>query len=91
MTYAYVALDATGRKRSGTVDASSQEAAMQTIQSDGRFVLEIGEEKRSAAKRESSASGRVSRGDLALFTRRLADLSAAGLPLDLVISVIAEQ
>src|ERR1022692_3723785 len=91
MTYAYVALDASGRKRSGTIDAASQEAAMQTIQSDGRFVLEIGEERRSAAKRESTQKGRVSRSDLALFTRRLADLSAAGLPLDRVISVIAEQ
>ena len=91
MTYAYVALDASGRKRSGTVDAASQEAAMQTIQSDGRFVLEIAEERASAAKREATQKGRVSRSDLALFTRRLADLSAAGLPLDRVISVISEQ
>lgn len=91
MTYAYVALDATGRKRSGTIDAASKEAAMQTIQSDGRFVLEINEERKAAAQREHAAKGRVSRADLALFTRRLADLSAAGLPLDRVISVISEQ
>lgn len=91
MTYAYVALDATGRKRSGTIDAASREAAMELIQHDGRFVLEIGEERRAAAKREAGTKGRVSRSDLALFTRRLGDLSAAGLPLDRVISVIAEQ
>ncbi|MHB8637282.1 MAG: type II secretion system F family protein [Fimbriimonadaceae bacterium] len=91
MTYAYVALDASGRKRTGTVDAASQDAAMQTIQNDGRFVLQIAEERRSAAKRESTRKGKVSRTDLALFSRRLADLSGAGLPLDRVISVIGEQ
>ncbi len=91
MTFAYVALDATGRKRSGTVDAASKDAAMTAIQAEGRFVLEIGEEKDSGAARSGNTNGKVSRADLALFTRRLSDLSAAGLPLDRVIAVIAEQ
>ena len=64
---------------------------MQLVTADGRYVLEIGEEKNAAKKEAHEKGGKVSRSDLALFTRRLADLSAAGLPLDRVISVIAEQ
>jgi len=70
---------------------------MASITSDGRFVLELREEKgRKAAAGDTAASsdkkkGKVSRADLALFTRRLADLSLAGLPLDRVLQVIAEQ
>src|SRR5579872_7514523 len=91
MTFAYVALDASGRKRSGTVEASTREAAMQAIQTEGRFVLEIGEDRHATPAESSGKKGRVSRSDLALFTRRLADLSSAGLPLDRVLAVIAEQ
>jgi type II secretory pathway component PulF len=92
MTYAYVALDASGRKRNGTVDAASKEAAMQLVAGEGRYVLEIGEESGSSASGGQPASkGRISRSELALFTRRLADLSSAGLPLDRVLAVIAEQ
>jgi type IV pilus assembly protein PilC len=98
-TYAYTALEPSGKRKTGFVDAPTREAAMATISADGRFVLEIAEEKgRSAASRTSTNSsdgpkrkGKVSRADLALFTRRLADLSSAGLPLDRVLQVVAEQ
>lgn len=61
--------------------------------SEGRFVLEIGEASRRQQAAEGS-SGRVkqpSKQDLALFTRRVADLASAGLPLDRVLQVVAEQ
>ncbi|CAN5578838.1 type II secretion system F family protein [soil metagenome] len=95
-TFAYSALDAAGKKKNGFVDALSKEAAISAIGAEGRFVTEIDEvragaqrvtEKGEAAKRK----GKVSRSDLALFTRRLADLSAAGLPLDRTLQVVAEQ
>jgi type II secretory pathway component PulF len=58
-------------------------------------VLEIREErgKKAASSRDPQhrRRGKVSRADLALFTRRMADLSAAGLPLDRVLQVVAEQ
>lgn len=92
MTYAYVALDPTGKKKSGFIDASDREAAIAAVTRDGKFIVEIHEQTGAAAKAAPSGSKkRVNRSDIALFTRRLADLSAAGLPLDRVLQVISEQ
>jgi type II secretory pathway component PulF len=96
-TFSYVALEPSGQKKTGFVDAASREAAIQTVSATGRFVLEIKEQggrpvTSSAANHETAKrKGKVSRSDLALFTRRLADLSEAGLPLDRVLQVVAEQ
>lgn len=92
-TFAYTALDASGARRTGAVEAESREAAVARLASEGRYVLEIAA---SAHRRQATAgtSGRgkqPSRQDLALFTRRLADLASAGLPLDRVLQVVAEQ
>ncbi|HVT14151.1 MAG TPA: type II secretion system F family protein [Fimbriimonadaceae bacterium] len=93
MTYAYVALEPSGKKRTGFVDASDQDAAIALVAKDGRYVVEIKEERRANAPTagQPGVRRRVNRSDLALFTRRLADLSAAGLPLDRVLQVISEQ
>lgn len=89
-TFAYTALDAAGRKKSGFVDADNRQTAIAKVASEGKFVVEIQEaEEKTAAK--AAVGGKISRSDLALFTRRLADLSAAGLPLDRVLKVISEQ
>jgi len=91
-TFAYTALEPSGKKKSGFVDAANQDAAIALVQADGRFVLDI-KEQRNAKKAAvpGQRRGKVSKSDLALFTRRMADLSAAGLPLDRVLKVVAEQ
>lgn len=95
-TFAYSAVDASGKKKSGIVEASTQQAAIATVLAEGRYVVDIQESDEKAIQRESSApkekkKARASRSDLALFTRRLADLASAGLPLDRVLQVMAEQ
>lgn len=93
-TFAYTALDASGARRTGAVDAETREAAVARLAAEGRFVLEIGEATRLQKTSPASSSGggkAPSRQDLALFTRRLADLASAGLPLDRVLQVVAEQ
>ena len=95
MTFAYTALDASGVRRSGAVDAETREAAVARLAAEGRFVLEINPAKSAGAAADVGigfGAGRPpSRQDLALFTRRLADLALAGLPLDRVLQVVAEQ
>jgi len=92
MTFAYVALDPSGKRKSGQIDAANKESAMEIIQAEGRFVLEIGQDTDQKSRTSTPSSGKkASRNDLALFTRRLADLSGAGLPLDRVLQVIADQ
>lgn len=93
MQFTYVVLEPNGKKRTGYIEAASKEAATQIVTADGKYLLEL-KEDRSVATAEDKAmrQGRkVTKGDLALFTRRLADLSAAGLPLDRTLQVIAEQ
>jgi type II secretory pathway component PulF len=87
-------MDATGAKRSGAIDAESRDAAIARLANEGRFVIDINEAKQpgSSTKTETTTNRRKpSKQDLALFTRRLADLSSAGLPLDRVLQVVAEQ
>ena len=81
-SFAYTAVEASGRRRNGIVDASDRDTAVAQLLSGGLFVVDIRPE--TGAKQIAQARpGRVSRSDIAIFTRRLADLSAAGLPLDL--------
>lgn len=94
MTYAYVALEPSGKKKTGFVDAADRDSAIALVTRDGKFVVEIKEQRSAQAAKgagQANARRRVSRADLALFSRRLADLSAAGLPLDRVLQVISEQ
>ena len=91
-TFAYVALDPTGRKRTGFIEANDQDQAIAKIAAEGRFVVEIKQEAaKPAAGASISRSNKVPKADIALFTRRMADLAEAGLPLDRVIQVVAEQ
>ncbi len=97
-TFSYVALEASGKKKTGYIDASSREAAEAAITAEGRFVLELKEQAARAGNvankshgGEAKRKGKASRSDIALFSRRMADLSEAGLPLDRVLQVVAEQ
>ena len=92
-TYAYTAVDTAGQRKNGVIDASNRDAAVAQLAADGRFVLEIRESDSSTSTSGSvdKKRKRPARQDLALFTRRLADLSLAGLPLDRVLHVVAEQ
>ncbi|MBS1718358.1 MAG: type II secretion system F family protein [Armatimonadetes bacterium] len=89
--FSYTVLEPSGRKQSGVVEASTREAAISQLTKDGRFALEVKEIGSTAAAGSHQARGRVSREDLALFTRRISDLAGAGLPLDRVLQVVGEQ
>lgn len=89
-TFAYTALDSAGKRNTGYVDAQDRDAAIANLMTQGRMVLEIKEEMRREEEKKATG-GRITRADIALFTRRMADLSAAGLPLDRVLQVVAEQ
>jgi type IV pilus assembly protein PilC len=92
-TFAYSAIDASGGRRTGSVDADSSEAAVARLAAEGRFVLEIvkADPSKGATDQVRINTRQPSSQDLALFTRRLADLASAGLPLDRVLRVVSEQ
>ena len=78
-TFAYTALDSVGKRNSGFVDAADKDAAIANLLNQGRMVLEIREETRKTLEKQAE-TGRISRGDVAFFTRRLADLPFTGPP-----------
>lgn len=90
-SFSYVALEPSGKRKSGIIDAADKDAAIAAVLADGKYVVEIKEQKASAPAASSFGRRKITRSDLALFTRRMADLAAAGLPLDRVLQVVAEQ
>lgn len=91
-SFSYVALEPSGRKKTGVIDAADKDQAVAQIVSEGRFVVDIKPVATRTSQPRASGSGkRITRSDIALFTRRLADLAAAGLPLDRALQVVAEQ
>jgi type II secretory pathway component PulF len=92
-TFSYTALDSGGAHRTGVIEAESSDLAIARLAGGGRYVLEIKEAAASGGTSGPTGGKRKapSRQELALFTRRLADLASAGLPLDRVLQVIGDQ
>lgn len=77
-TYAYQARDSHGKIIAGVQDALNEENALNSLMSRGLMVLTI-TQKSAASKRNKSTS--VKETDLVLFTRQLATMIDAGIPL----------
>ena len=77
-TYAYQARDNHGKILSGIQDALNEENAINSLMSRGLMVLTIAQ-KGAASKRKKFTS--VKETDLVLFTRQLATMIDAGIPL----------
>lgn len=65
---------------------------MAQVTASGLFVVDIKQQQAVKTVRSEHQSGkRPTKSDLAVFTRRMSDLASAGLPLDRVLTVVAEQ
>jgi len=88
ITYAYQARNPEGKTISGVADALNEENAINTLMARGLMVLSL-EEK---AVRPISRRGiKVNDSDLVLFTRQLATMVDAGLPLLTALTALYEQ
>jgi type IV pilus assembly protein PilC len=77
-TYAYQARDNSGKISAGVQDAINEENAINSLMSRGLMVLTI-TQKSVAGKRKKATT--VKETDLVLFTRQLATMVDAGIPL----------
>jgi type IV pilus assembly protein PilC len=88
-SFNYVARDsASGREIRSTVDASSEGSAIAALLNRNLMVVSIQEK---AAKKGRTAGGKVSLGDLVIFTRQLATMVDAGLAMVQSLQALAEQ
>ena len=88
ITYAYQARNSDGKTVAGVADAINEENAVSILMARGLMVLSL-EEK--AVLRSSRKAAKVSDSDLVLFTRQLATMVEAGLPLLTSLTALHEQ
>lgn len=88
MTFAYQARDASGKTVTGVTEALNQDNAVSALMSRGLMVLSI-EQKRVRAGGRAGVG--VSESDLVVFTRQLATMVDAGLPLVSALTALYEQ
>ena len=101
--FEYLALDPRGREKKGVLEADTARLARQLLRQQSLTPLEVAETSgRGQAKRgsrngrQSASAGPTFRGgiktnDLALLTRQIATLSAAGTPLEESLSAVSRQ
>ncbi len=87
-TYAYQARDSAGKITSGLQEALNEDNAINTLMTRGLMVLSI---QQKAGSRATRPRGKVSDTDIVLFTRQLATMVDAGLPLVSALTGLYEQ
>lgn len=92
----YVALDDKGKEKKGVMEGDTPRQVRQLLRDKGMMPLQIEsasqQERKQKHSTKSSPSRRgISATDLALFTRQLATLVRAALPLDEALSAVGQQ
>ncbi len=88
LTFAYSARDAAGKTISGTQEALNEDNAINTLMTRGLMVLSI---QQKAGSKSMAPRGKITETDLVLFTRQLATMVDAGLPLVSGLTALYEQ
>ncbi|MCK4707772.1 MAG: type II secretion system F family protein, partial [Gammaproteobacteria bacterium] len=95
--FEYVALDTKGREQKGVTEGDTPRHVRQLLRNKGLMPVSITEaaikDKKQADEKSSAFSFQrgISATDLALFTRQLATLLSASLPLEESLAAVAQQ
>ncbi len=91
MKFNYQGRSKDGQVQSGNVEASSQEEAIEILQKHGIYVTFLEEEKGSIYAKQITIFERVTSKDIVLFSRQLAIMFKAGVPIVESLRSIAKQ
>jgi len=91
MKFTYKARNKEGKIENGTIEASGKEAAAALLQKYNYVVISLREEIKSAFSLQSIFKEKVSKKDLAIFSRQLAVMIDAQVPIVQSISSLAAQ
>ena len=91
--FEYTALDTRGHERKGILEGDTPRQIRQQLREQQLLPVTVSEVAQREAKRQKSFSlmRRVGASDLALFTRQLATLVRAGLPLEESLLAVSQQ
>jgi len=89
MKFRWIAIDAKGKRHTGVSDAESEREIVAQLRSQGLLPQTIKQQRSKLTLQRFPA--RISHAELTLFTRQLATLMAAALPLDEALAAIQQQ
>jgi type II secretory pathway component PulF len=92
-TFTYKAVDRTGRESAGSLSAGNRSEAVEQVVGQGLEPVAV-EEIRDASARTGRARGRpgrVSQASVESFTRELANLLGAGVPLSRALHILSQE
>jgi type II secretory pathway component PulF len=92
--FTYTAIDASGQKTEGTVPAANRTAALDLVVQKGLMPAQVEEQQVAAVGEQPSLLGRlgrVSQADVEAFSRELANLLAAGVPLSRALQILCRE
>lgn len=88
--YEYVAKDQAGKSFKGNLEAQDKGAAMEKLHSDNLIIISVSESVRPA-KKISLGKGRIKIDDLVVFSRQLATMVDAGIPIMGSLDILSQQ
>ncbi len=89
--FTYKAKKTDGSTASGTLQAETERAAVDSLGRQGMFPLEIREFGGAVQKLQAKRRRRIKIDDIGLFTQQLADLLKAGVPLNRALGTLSDQ
>jgi len=92
--YAYKAIDPDGKTVQAVLEAPNKDELVSTLRQQGMVVLDIERTRKQrmhALTKQSKTGGRVKADDIVVFSRQLATMVSAGLPLIQSLDVLREQ
>src|SRR3954453_14859167 len=89
-TYVFKAIDLTGGKARGEVEAESKQAVSDQLKQRGLIVLDIAD-KHSSREIELAFTKRVKANELAVFSRQLSTMISSGMSILRALYVLEEQ
>lgn len=89
--FVYQARDSSGRRLSGKVEAKSAEAAASILHEKQLFIISIREKSETLLNEIMASLQKVSQNDIVNFTRQLATMINAGLPLLKAFAILENQ
>lgn len=94
-TYAYQARDEQGATKKGVLEAADQTSAASALSQKGLMLVSIVETAGHVQKTQTSGGikkvGKIPEADMVMFTRQLATMIDAGIPIVQSLSALAEQ
>lgn len=86
----YIATDSNGGRRTGFVDARTEELALSLLKNQGLYVMSLAEKRTNLFDELVNFRG-VPEGEIVNFTRQFSTMISAGLPLSRALEVMSEQ